>query len=99
MQTGPGSLLIFLMLGLAGSAGPAHFGFRVLAYRLQLDRKLAFAPGTEDGGWGYSWWLMRWGHAALGDRGLNSLAGIAAVSGWLTLAGSAGLLVLIGLQS
>lgn len=98
MQTGPGSLLIFLMLGLAGSAAPAHFGFRVLAYRLQLDRRLPFAPGTEDGGWGYSWWLMRWRHHRLGDPGLRSLGTITAVGGWLTLAGTAGLLLLIGLQ-
>ncbi len=98
MQTGPGSLLLFLMLGLAGSAGPAHFGFRVLAFRLQLDRGLPFAPGTGDGGWGYSWWLMRWGHAALRDRGLRSLGGIAAISGWLTLVGATGVVVLIGMQ-
>jgi hypothetical protein len=98
MQTGPGSLLIFLMLGLAGSAGPAHFGFRVLAYRLQLDRGLPFAPGTSDGNWAYSWWLMRWGHAGLGDAGLRSLGNIAAVAGWLCLAGVVGVLVLILLQ-
>ncbi|KAA2286089.1 hypothetical protein [Arenimonas fontis] len=98
MQTGPGSLLIFLMLGLTGSAGPAHFGFRVLAHRLQLDRRLPFAPGTEDGGLAYSWWLMRWGHAGVADAGLRSLGNIVAVSGWLCLAGALGVLVLILLQ-
>ncbi|MBY4595051.1 hypothetical protein K3217_05795 [bacterium BD-1] len=98
METGAGSLLIFLFLGLAGSAGPAHFGFRVLAFRHQLDKGIAFAPGTGDGGWGYSWWLMRWQHRAAKDPSLNFFGGIAAGSGWLTLAGTAGLLVLIGLQ-
>ncbi len=95
---GVGSLLLFLFLGLAGSAAPAHFGFRVLAYRQQLDRKIAFAPGTDDGGLGYSWWLMRWKHRSAGDQALNFFAGIAAGSGWLTLLGAAGLLVLIALQ-
>jgi len=98
MNTGAGSLLIFLMLGLAGSAGPAHFGFRVLAYRHQLDKGYAFAPGTEDGGWGYSGWLMRWKHRPLGDASLNFFGGIAAGSGWLALVGTAGTLLLIGLQ-
>ena len=95
---GAGSLLLFLCLGLAGSAAPAHFGFRVLAFRQQLDRGIAFAPGTEDGGWGYSWWLMRWQHRAAKDPSLNFFGGITAGSGWLTLVGTAGLLVLIGLQ-
>ncbi len=95
---GAGSLLLFLFLGLAGSAAPAHFGFRVLAYRQQLDRGIAFAPGTDDGGWAYSWWLMRWQHRAAGDKPLDFFAGIAASSGWLTLLGAAGLLVLIALQ-
>ena len=37
MNAGVGSLWLFLFLGLAGSALPAHFGFRVLAFRQQLD--------------------------------------------------------------
>jgi len=98
MNTGAGSLLIFLMLGLAGSAGPAHFGFRVLAYRQHLDKAYALAPDIADGGWGYSWWLMRWKHRALHDRSLDFFGGIAAGSGWLALVGSAGTLLLIGLQ-
>ena len=98
MQTGAGSLLIFLMLGLAGSAAPAHFGFRVLAYRQQLDKAYAFASGTDDGGWGYSWWLMCWRHRVLGDPSLNFFGGIAAGSGWLALVGSIGVIVLIALQ-
>ena len=40
--------LLFLFLGLAGSAGPGHFGMRVLAFRQQLDRGLAFAEGTAE---------------------------------------------------
>lgn len=95
---GAGSLLLFLCLGLAGSAAPAHFGFRVLAFRQQLDRGIAFAPGTDGGGLGYSWWLMRWKHRAAGDRPLDFFAGIAAGSGWLTLLGGVGVLVLIALQ-
>ena len=60
--------LLFLFLGLAGSAGPAHFGMRLLAFRQQLDRGLPFAPGTADGGLAYSWWLMRFRHHELGAR-------------------------------
>lgn len=93
-----GSLLLFLSLGVAGSAAPAHFGFRVLAHRHQLDRGIAFAPGTEDGGWRYSWWLMRWKHRAAGDRNLDFFAGITAGSGWLTVAGAAGVLIMVALQ-
>ena len=98
MGTGAGSLILFLFLGLAGSAGPAHFGFRVLAFRQQLDKGIGFAPGTADGGWGYSWWLMRWKHRAAGDKSLDFFGGIAAGSGWLALVGAAGVLVLIALQ-
>lgn len=98
MATGPGSLLLFLMLGIAGSAAPAHFGFRVLAFRQHLDKAYPFAPGTEDGQWGYSWWLMRWKHRVHADASLNFFGGIAAGSGWLTVLGTVGLLVLIGLQ-
>ncbi|KFL38061.1 hypothetical protein [Arenimonas donghaensis] len=98
MQTGAGSLLLFLMLGLAGSAAPAHIGFRVLAYRQHLDKDHAFEPGTADGNWGYSWWLMRWRHRVLGDPSLNFFGGIAAGSGWLALVGGIGVIVLIALQ-
>ena len=82
--------LLFLGLGLAGSAGPAHFGMRVLSHRQQLDRQLAFAPGTEDGGFAYSWWLMRFGQRALGDAALRQFGNIAGVMGWITLFGAAG---------
>jgi hypothetical protein len=95
---GVGSLWLFLCIGLAGSAAPAHFGFRVLAHRQQLDRGYPFAPGTEDGGLGYSGWLMRWRHRALKDPALNFFGGIAAGSGWLTLAGAIGTLVLVARQ-
>ena len=98
METGAGSLLIFLFLGLAGSAAPAHFGFRVLAFRQQLDKGYAFAPDTDDGGWGYSWWLMRWRHRAAHDRNLNFFAGITAGSGWLSLIGAVGVVALVALQ-
>ena len=64
----------------------------------QLDRGLDFAPGTEDGGLGYSWWLMRWKHRAAGDRNLDFFAGITAGSGWLTVVGLAGILWLVVLQ-
>ena len=97
MDTGAGSLLLFLFLGLAGSAAPAHFGFRVLAHRQHLDRGYAFAPGTEDGGLGYSGWLMRWKHRALHDAAMNFFGGIAAGSGWLTLIGALGTVALIAL--
>ena len=97
MGTGAGSLLIFLFLGVAGSAAPAHFGFRVLAHRQQLDRGHPFAPGTEDGGWSYSGWLMRWKHRVYADSALNFFGGIAAGSGWLALLGGIGVIALIAL--
>jgi len=46
--------LLFTSLGVAGSALPAHLGMRVLAHRQQLDRQLAFAPGTEEHFFAYS---------------------------------------------
>ena len=79
--------LLFLFLGLAGSAGPAHFGMRVLSFRQQLDKGLAFAPGTEEGGLAYSWWLMRFAQRRLGDPALRQFGTIAGVMGWITLVG------------
>ena len=91
--------LLFLFLGLAGSAGPAHFGMRVLSHRQQLDRHLAFAPGTEDGGLAYSWWLMRFGQRALGDAALRQFGNIAGIMGWITLFGLLGSAVAITLKA
>ena len=91
--------LLFLFLGLAGSAGPGHFGMRVLAFRQQLDRGLAFADGTADGGLGYSWWLMRFGQRALPDPALRQFGNIAGVMGWVTLVGIAGAAVCIAITS
>jgi hypothetical protein len=82
--------LLFLFLGLAGSAGPAHFGMRVLSHRQQLDRQLAFAPGTEDGGIAYSWWLMCFGQRRLADAALRQFGNIAGIMGWITLLGVLG---------
>jgi hypothetical protein len=82
--------LLFLFLGLAGSAGPAHFGMRVLSHRQQLDRGLAFAPGTHDGGLAYSWWLMCFGQRRLGDAALRQFGNIAGVMGWIMLLGLIG---------
>jgi hypothetical protein len=82
--------LVFLFLGLAGSAGPAHFGMRVLAYRQQLDRALGFAPGTADGGLAYSWWLMRFGQRAYADPALRQFGAIAGIMGWVMLVGLVG---------
>jgi hypothetical protein len=81
---------LFLFLGLAGSAGPAHFGMRVLSHRQQLDRGLAFAAGTEDGGLAYSWWLMRFGQRQLDDAALRQFGNIAGIMGWITLIGVIG---------
>ena len=90
--------LLFLFLGLAGSAGPAHFGLRVLAYRHHRDRNYAFAPGTEDGGLKYSAWLMRFGHRGFRDNALNFFGGNAGVMGWITLIGIAGTALAIAMQ-
>ena len=79
--------LLFAGLGVAGSAFPAHFGMRVLARRQQLDKQLAFAPGTESGGFAYSWWLMRFEQRKLGDAPLRQFGNIAGVMGWITLVG------------
>ena len=91
--------LLFLFLGLAGSAGPGHFGMRVLAFRQQLDRQLGFADGTADGGLAYSWWLMRFGQRTLPDPALRQFGNIAGVMGWITLVGIAGASVCIALTS
>ena len=99
MNSGMAQALLFLFLGLAGSAGPAHFGMRVLSHRQQLDRQLAFAPGTEDGGLAYSWWLMRFGQRALGDAALRQFGNIAGIMGWITLFGVLGSTVAITLKA
>ena len=91
--------LLFLFLGLAGSAGPAHFGMRVLSHRQQLDRGLAFAPGTSDGGLAYSWWLMQFRHRALGDAALRQFGNIAGIMGWITLLGVVGSAISIAAKS
>jgi hypothetical protein len=89
---------LFMFLGLIGSAGPGHFGFRVLAYRHHLDRKYPFAPGSEDGGWGYSWWLMRFGFLPLKDGAMGVFGGNAGVMGWIALIGIIGTAVCIALK-
>jgi len=91
--------LLFTSLGVAGSALPAHLGMRVLAHRQQLDRQLAFAPGTEDRFLAYSWWLMCFGHSRLGDPPLKQFGNIAAVMGWITLLGIIGSTVAIALRN
>jgi hypothetical protein len=91
--------LLFLFLGLAGSAGPGHFGMRVLAFRQQIDRQLAFADGTADGGLAYSWWLMRFGQRRLPDPALRQFGNIAGVMGWITLVGIVGTSVCIAATS
>ena len=82
--------LLFFFLGLAGSAGPGHYGFRVLAYRHHLDRHYPFAAGSEGGGWRYSWWTMRFGFLLLKDNAMNVFAGNAGVMGWIALIGVIG---------
>jgi hypothetical protein len=91
--------LLFTSLGVAGSAFPAHYGMRVLSHRQQLDRQLAFAPGTEDGGLAYSWWLMRFRQAGLGDAALRQFGNIAGVMGWITLLGLLGSALAIALRN
>ena len=87
--------LLFTSLGVAGSALPAHLGMRVLAHRQQLDRQLAFAPGTQERFLAYSWWLMRFGQRRLGDAPLRQFGNIAGVMGWITLLGVVGSTVAI----
>jgi hypothetical protein len=91
--------LLFTSLGIAGSAGPAHFGMRVLSHRQQLDRQLAFAPGTANGGLAYSWWLMRFGQRDLDDAPLRQFGNIAGVMGWITLVGVIGSALAIAARS
>ncbi|MEO6172346.1 MAG: hypothetical protein ABIP02_04450 [Arenimonas sp.] len=92
------SIWLFLFLGLTGSAGPAHFGFRVLAYRHHLDKKYEFKKGTEEGNLAYSWWLMGFGFTKFKDSGMNLFAGNAGVMGWLALIGIIGTTVAITLK-
>ncbi len=74
---------LFLMMGVTGSAGPAHIGFRLLAHRHHRDRGWPFAEGTEDGQWGYSGWLMRRGYAANTDNDMRFFGFWAMLSGWI----------------
>lgn len=89
---------LFLMLGLAGSAGPAHIGFRLLAHRHHRDRGWPFAEGTEDGQWGYSGWLMRRGYTAYADRDMGFFGFWAMLSGWLAALAIAASAVLISVR-
>jgi hypothetical protein len=98
MSDGLLQALLFLSLGIAGSAGPAHFGMRVLSHRQQLDRHLSFAPGTEEGGFAYSWWLMRFRQRSLADAPLRQFGNIAGVMGWFTLLGVVGSALAIALK-
>ena len=91
--------LLFTSLGIAGSAFPAHYGMRVLSHRQQLDKQLAFAPGTEHGGLAYSWWLMCFHQRRLGDAPLRQFGNIAGVMGWITLLGIIGSTVAIALRN
>lgn len=91
--------LIFLFLGIAGSAGPAHFGMRVLAHRQHLDKQLPFEPGTEKGGLPYAWWLMRFRHLALPDAPLRQFGTISAIMGWIMLFGITGSAICIALNA
>ena len=99
MSEGLLQALLFTSLGVAGSAFPAHYGMRLLSRQQQLDRRLAFAPGTEDGGLAYSWWLMRFGQRALGDATLRQFGNIAGVMGWITLLGVLGSALAIALRN
>jgi hypothetical protein len=91
------SFWLFLFLGLVGSAGPGHFGFRILAYRHHRDRHYAFDHNTDEGGMSYSWWLMRFGFLKFKDSGMNMFAGNAGVMGWITVFGLMGCLLCIAL--
>lgn len=90
--------LLFLFLGVTGSAGPAHLGFRLLAHRHHRDRGWPFAAGTEEGQWAYSLWLMRHAYAPLGDRDMRFFGFWAMLSGWITLLGLVGSTVMIALR-
>lgn len=75
--------LLFMTLGVAGSAGPAHIGFRLLAHRHHRDRGWPFEVGSEDGQWGYSWWLMKRGYAPHADRDMRFFGFWGMLSGWI----------------
>jgi hypothetical protein len=90
---------LFFFIGLAGSAGPGHFGFRILAYRHHLDRHYPFEPGSENGGFRYSWWMMKFGYRKLHDNAMNVFAGSAGVMGWIALVGSIGTAVCIAAKA
>ena len=83
--------LLFLFLGLAGSAGPAHFGMRVLSHRQQLDR----GPGLRAGHRGRRPGLQLVADVLRPTRSsataaLRQFGNIAGVMGWITLLGVLG---------
>lgn len=89
---------LFLMLGVSGSAAPAHIGFRVLAYRHHRDRGWPFDAGAADGGFGYSWWLMRRGYAKYRDPGMGFFAFWAMLAGWISVLAMAASATLIAIR-
>ncbi|WP_334130580.1 hypothetical protein [Silanimonas lenta] len=91
--------LLFLMLGLVGSAGPAHFGFRLLAHRHHRDRGWPFAAGTEEGGFSYSAWLMRRGYRAFADRDMAFFGFWGMLSGWIASLALVAATVMIALRA
>ena len=75
--------LLFLTLGVAGSAGPAHIGFRLLAHRHHVDRGWPMPAEAEGADWSYSWFLMRRGYAPWADRDMRFFGFWAMLSGWI----------------
>ncbi|HAI58672.1 MAG TPA: hypothetical protein DCM32_02175 [Xanthomonadaceae bacterium] len=91
--------LLFLMMGVAGSSAPAHFGFRLLAHRHHRDRGWPFAADTEDGQWGYSWWLMKRGYVPHADRDMRFFGFWGMLSGWIASLALAASAVLIAIRA
>lgn len=86
--------MLFLMLGVGGSAMPAHILFNLLAHRHHRDRGWPMPAAANF--WGYSWFLMcrRW--VPFADRDMRFFAFWGMVSGWIaTLALSATALMII----
>lgn len=73
--------LLFLMLGVGGSAMPAHIGFHLLAQRHHRDRGWPMPENRSF--WGYSWFLMRRRWAPFADRDMRFFAFWGMVSGWI----------------
>jgi len=73
--------LLFLMLGVGGSAMPAHIGFNLLARHHHRDRGWPMPENPNF--WNYGWFLMSRRWVPFADRDMRFFAFWGMLSGWI----------------